>query len=104
MKIKLTARKRALIILLAVFIALVSTLTILYSDMLFRDYENFNLAGSDDSISILFVGNSQVFWGRVPRQLCAISKMYGIEVTYRDISSRGSNAKRLAQTAWDFVQ
>jgi len=80
-------------------IALVSFSTILYRDMLFRDYENFDLAGSDGAISILFVGNSQIFWGRVPKQLYTISRMYGIDVTYKDISSNGAHLSRSQDAA-----
>jgi hypothetical protein len=62
--------------------------------MLFRDFENSDLAGSDNSVSILFVGNSHIFWGKVPRQLYIISEAYGVEITYKDISSNGAHLSR----------
>jgi hypothetical protein len=88
-----------LLVFLAVILVIAATLTVLYRDMLFRDTGNIDLAGSDDSISILFVGNSHVFWGKLPRQLYTISKMYGVEITYKDISSNGAhliNSKDIA--------
>ena len=91
MKKKLATWKIVLLTMLVVVLALVTTLTILYRDMLFRDYEASDLAGSENSISILFVGNSHVFWGKVPRQLHIISRTHGVEVVYKDISSNGAH-------------
>jgi hypothetical protein len=39
-----------------------------------------------ESISILFVGNSHVRTGDVPRQLQTISKFYGVDIRYIDVS------------------
>jgi hypothetical protein len=86
--------KKVFLTLLAVLLVIAATITFLYRDMLFRDYENNDLAGSSNPISILFVGNSQVFWGKVPRQLHIISKMHGIDIIYKDISSNGAHLSR----------
>ena len=101
---KRTARKTVLLAMLVVVLTIGSTLTILYRNLLFRDYENFDLAGSDNSVSILFVGNSHVFWGRVPRQLHLISKEYGIEIAYKDISSNGAHLSRSKEEAISELQ
>ena len=94
MKKKLTTLKIVLLAILVLVLTLVATLTILYRDMLFRDYENADFAESDNSKSVLFVGNSHIFWGKVPRQLHIISKAYGVEITYKDISSNGAHLSR----------
>ncbi|MCL2058762.1 MAG: hypothetical protein FWH01_06835 [Oscillospiraceae bacterium] len=91
---KLSVWKIIILALLTFVLALVFILTILYRDMLFRDYENNDFAKSDKSISFLFVGNSDVFWGKLPRQLHIISKKYGVEITYKDISSNGAHLSR----------
>ena len=83
--------KRVLLIALIAVLAIVSTLTVLYRDMLFRDTQNHELAGSDDVVSILFVGNSHVFWGKLPSQLLTVSKTHGIDIAYKDISSNGAH-------------
>jgi hypothetical protein len=93
-KKKFALWKKVLLTLLAVILLIAATLTFLYRDMLFRDYENNDLAGSNDSKSFLFVGNSQVFWGKVPRQLYIILKKHGINITYKDISSNGAHLSR----------
>jgi hypothetical protein len=83
--------KKVLLVFLAVMLAIVATLAVLYRDMLFRDTQNFDLAGSENSQSILFVGNSEIFWGKLPRQLYIVTRMYGVEITYKDISSNGAH-------------
>jgi hypothetical protein len=92
-KLKNRLSVRALLVIATLISVLASTTIFMYRDMLFRDYENLDLAGSDDSVSFLFVGNSQVFWGKVPRQLYIISKKHGVEITYKDISSNGAHLK-----------
>lgn len=94
---KLTVWKITLLTLLGV--VSITALTVLYRDLLFRDYGNINSAGSDNSISILFVGNSHIFWGKVPSQIHKISKVRGIEVTYKDISSNGAHLSSLKDEA-----
>ena len=41
-------------------------------------------------VTILFVGNSHVRTGNVPRQLQALANLHGIEMTYVDVSINGS--------------
>jgi hypothetical protein len=88
---KLTIPKKIGLGLLVLLLSLVAACAFLYRDMLFRDYENSDLVGHSETISILFVGNSHVFWGKVPNQLYAISKAHGIGISYKDISSNGAH-------------
>jgi len=45
---------------------------------------------TEESITILFVGNSHVRTGNVPGQLQALASLNGIEMTYIDVSINGS--------------
>ncbi|MCL2588558.1 MAG: hypothetical protein FWD84_04020, partial [Oscillospiraceae bacterium] len=49
-----------------------------------------NTHNTSDSVSILFVGNSHVRTGYIPRQLQALASLHGIEMTYVDVSINGS--------------
>ena len=51
---------------------------------------NQNTHSAEESISILFVGNSHVRTGNVPGQLQALASLHGIEMTYVDVSINGS--------------
>ncbi|MCL2368786.1 MAG: SGNH/GDSL hydrolase family protein [Oscillospiraceae bacterium] len=51
---------------------------------------NQNTYSTEESISILFVGNSHVRTGNVPGQLQALASSHGIEMTYVDVSINGS--------------
>jgi len=46
---------------------------------------------AENSVSILFVGNSHVRTGNVPEQLQTIARMHGIEITVVDVSRNGAN-------------
>lgn len=52
-----------------------------------------------DSISILFVGNSFVYTGDVPKQLQKLSNLYDIKMTYKDISTGGATLGSLKNNA-----
>ena len=51
---------------------------------------NQNTRSTEESISILFVGNSHVRTGNVPGQFQALASLHGIAVTYVDVSINGS--------------
>jgi len=57
----------------------------------FHNTEVIDSDGSENPISILFVGNSHVFVGDVPGQLQTLSRANGIEIVYRDISRHGAS-------------
>ena len=86
--------KTVLISILAIILIMIAIAVYLYSDLLFRDTENNDFIDSGDSISILFVGNSHVFWGKLPRQLHVIAKANDVEITYKDISGNGAHLSR----------
>ena len=53
----------------------------------------------DGSISILFVGNSFVFFGDVPGQLQSIAGANGVDITYVDISAGGATLSSSSRNA-----
>jgi len=64
-----------------------------------------------NSTSILFVGNSHTYKGNVPKQLMNISGIYGVEITYKDISkpdatlsdSKNRAIKEMKRRIYDYV-
>lgn len=54
-----------------------------------------DMAGSEDAISILFVGSSHIFVGGLPGQLQTISQIYDVEIIYKDISRHGNRGGTL---------
>ncbi|MCL2753677.1 MAG: hypothetical protein FWE44_05975 [Defluviitaleaceae bacterium] len=52
---------------------------------------NQNFQDTTDTVSILFVGNSHVRTGNIPRQLQALARLHDIEIIYVDISRNGVN-------------
>jgi hypothetical protein len=64
-----------------------------------------------NNVSILFVGNSFVSTGNVPKQIKVLSKMYGVNVSYTSISPGGSSLdqskeraiKKMHNRAYDFA-
>jgi len=61
-----------------------------------------DMVGHENSISILFVGNSHVFVGKVPQQLQAIARTHDVHITYKDISrhaNRGGTLSELRERA-----
>ena len=55
------------------------------------------MTGSENAISILFVGSSHVFVGDVPRQLKTIARMHDVEIIYKDISRHGNRGGTLSE-------
>ncbi|MCL2574645.1 MAG: hypothetical protein FWE34_08875 [Defluviitaleaceae bacterium] len=49
-----------------------------------------NAYDAEDVVSILFVGNSHVRTGNIPRQLQELAGLHGIEISYVDVSINGS--------------
>ena len=91
--------------ILTVILALAVTWAALTDVIILRKTED--MAGSENAISILFVGNSQVFIGELPRQLKTIAGMYGIEIVYKDISrhgNRGGSLNELKEKAINEIQ
>ena len=97
---KITKRAIAPMFALA-FILIMATLYAAFTDIIVvRKTED--MAGSENAISILYVGNSQIFVGELPRQLKAIAKMYDVEIIYKDLSrhaNRGGTLKELKESA-----
>ena len=61
-----------------------------------------DMGGSENAISILFVGNSQIFVGELPRQLKIIARTKDVEIIYKDISThsnRGGTLSELKESA-----
>ena len=52
-----------------------------------------------DEISILFVGNSFVYTGNVPKQVKVLSRMYGVKVSYTSISPGGGSLDQSKEKA-----
>ena len=104
MKKKPSTKNIIIISLLVVLIIIISIAIYLYSDMLFRDNENNDFIDSENSVNILFVGNSHVFWGKVPRQLYSITKNHDVEIVYKDISSNGAHLSRSKDEAISELQ
>ena len=66
-----------------------------------------DMIGAESSISILYVGNSQVFVGKLPRQLQTIARMHDVAITYKDISvhgNRGGSLSELKESAIGEIQ
>jgi len=58
-----------------------------------------DMAGSESAAAILFVGNSHVFVGDVPKQLQTIAAAHGVEVAYKDLSRHGASLSRSKDNA-----
>ena len=57
---------------------------------IFVGCSNQNTFSTDESIAILFVGNSHMRTGNIPEQLQELASLHGIEITYVDVSINGS--------------
>jgi hypothetical protein len=101
---KLTVLAKVLFIVLALILALAATAMYLYRDTIFRDRGDIDSIKSDNAISVLFVGNSTVFWGNVPRQLQTISMTHDVEITYKDISVNGASLSNSKDNALIEIQ
>ena len=77
----MSQNKRVMLVFLAVFIL---------ASSIFVGCSNQNTHNTEESISILFVGNSHVRTGNVPGQLQALANLHGIEIAYVDVSINGS--------------
>ena len=88
------------------FVATLGTVWAAYTDVIIlRKTED--MVGSEDAVAILFVGNSQVFVGELPRQLQTIARAYGVEMIYKDISrhgNRGGSLRELKESAMSEMQ
>jgi hypothetical protein len=66
-----------------------------------------DMAGSENAISILWVGNSDIFVGELPRQLQTVARVYDVEIIYKDLSrhgNRGGSLSGLKESAIDEIQ
>ena len=88
-------RALALIIVLALMAALLFAWAI-YSDVIVLRKTQ-DMAGSKDAITILFVGDSFVFVGSLPKQLQTVAGAYGIEINYKDLSRHANRGGTLRE-------
>ena len=51
-------------------------------------------------ISILYVGNSFVYTGNVPKQVRVLAKMYGVDCVYRSITKGGGSLSDTKNATW----
>lgn len=56
-----------------------------------------DMVGSENAISILFVGNSDVFVGNLPQQLQTIARTHDVDITYKDISKHANRGGTLRE-------
>ena len=99
------SKQLLLFIILTLFLVLVITYAVLTDIIILRKTED--MVGSENAISILFVGSSHVFVGNAPSQLQTITKMYDIEIIYKDISrhgNRGGTLNELREQAINEIQ
>lgn len=87
----LSTRSKVLLVCLAVALLVTAALVVRYRDVVFHDRGDIDSAGNQSAISILFIGNSMVFYGNVPGQLQAIAQENGVAITYKDISQNGAS-------------
>ena len=94
-KKKLSVRGKALIVAL-ISVIIIGTIWAAFSDVIvLRKTED--MAGSENAISILFVGDSFVFVGELPRQLQKIAGAQEIEVIYKDLSKHANRGGTLRE-------
>ena len=66
-----------------------------------------DMVGSENAISVLWVGNSDVFVGELPRQLKIVARQHDVEIVYKDISrhsNRGGGISGLKESAINEMQ
>ena len=84
------------IIVALTIVAILWTIWAIFTDVIvLRKTED--MVGSENAISILFVGNSHVFVGELPRQLQTIARANDIEIIYMDISRHGNRGGTLSE-------
>ena len=88
----------------AVAITVVIALAAIYAELsgliVLRKTEDMSASGS--AISILYVGNSDVFVGNLPQQLKTIAQSQNLEIAYKDLSrhaNRGGTLRELKDSA-----
>jgi len=104
-KKKLPSWAKTAVVLLALAAILWTAWAVFTDVIVLRKTED--MAGPESAVSILFVGNSHVFAGDVPRQLQAIARMHGVEMIYKDISrhaNRGGTLSALKESAIGEIQ
>ena len=92
---KIPKRIKISIAILSIILVLALTWAAFTDVIILRKTED--MIGSENAISILFVGNSQVFVGELPRQLKTIAKIYDVEIIYKDISRHGNRGGTLSE-------
>ena len=89
-----------LIAVLGVILILATIYAVFTDIIVLRKTED--MVGSENAISILFVGNSQIFVGELPRQLKIIARTQDVEIIYKDLSThsnRGGTLRELKENA-----
>jgi len=98
-KMQLNKKKlqtRIKIIIIIIVLAVLGISWAIFTDIIkLRKTED--MVGSENAISILFVGNSYVFVGSLPRQLQTIARANDIEIIYKDISRHGNQGGTLSE-------
>ena len=95
LKKKLLKRRIITVIVLTVILTLATIWAAFTDVIILRKTED--MVGSENSISILFVGNSDVFVGNLPQQLQVIARTHGIDITYKDISRHSNRGGTLRE-------
>ncbi len=104
-KKKLPKRKKIAIAIFTIAIltvvsALAATWAIFTDVIILRKTED--MAGSENSVSILFAGTSDVFVGNLPKQLQTLARTHDLTITYKDLSrhaNRGGTLKEHRENA-----
>ncbi len=94
-KKKLAKRLIALCIILTFILTLAFVYAVYTDIIILRKTED--MAGAENSISILFVGTSDVFVGNLPEQLQAVARTHGVNITYKDISRHSNRGGTLGE-------
>jgi hypothetical protein len=99
-----TLKKGIIIVLSFIFVLATMNAIIVYHDVLFRDKGDIDNDKPENAISILFIGNSHVITGNIPRQLLTLLRMHGVEIAYKDISVFGAPLSRTRDDAIQEMQ
>ena len=98
--------KVSIAILLFVIVVIVVTVCAELSGIIIlRKTED--MVGSENAISVLWVGNSDVFVGELPGQLKNVARPHDVEIVYKDISrhsNRGGGISGLKESAINEMQ
>lgn len=84
-----------IIIIAVVVAALVFSFAVITDVIVLRKTEDMN--GSENAVSVLWVGSSQIFVGNVPQHLQVIAGANGFEVIYKDLSRHGNRGGTLSE-------